>query len=109
MGSYVWSYELMLQGGVFEILARNIIMYVSPPQWSTEEECHCVGSLFSCWYLWDTSLWSTGEYCKMASQKYKLLCKEEWLDVIFQRDNASAQIPKTTKKWLENKSITLML
>jgi len=28
--------------------------------------------------------------------------------VIFQQDNASAQIAKTTKKWLESKSIRLM-
>jgi len=28
--------------------------------------------------------------------------------LFFQQDNVSAQIAKTTKKWLENKSIRLM-
>jgi len=41
----------------------------------------------------------------------KMLSKEELSDVFFffsQHDNAPAQTAKTTKKWLENKSIRVM-
>ena len=38
----------------------------------------------------------------------KLFSKAEHSDVIFQQDNAPAHTAKTTKTWLENKSIRLM-
>ena len=38
----------------------------------------------------------------------KLFSKAEQSDVIFQQDNAPAHTIKTTKTWLENKSIRLM-
>ena len=38
----------------------------------------------------------------------KLFSKVKQSDVIFQQDNAPAYTAKTTKMWLENKSVRLM-
>jgi len=70
---------VMLQSGVFENLLRNIIINASLPQWSMEEECHWVRSLFSFTVKSHLMLWSRGEYCMngLLPTNEKLL-SEEW-------------------------------
>ena len=92
-------------------------MNASLPQLSMEEEVSWCGEpfqllvLMSCFHC-EKSI-NALEYRRILQKGLlptieKLFSKEEQSDVIFQKDNAPAHTAKTTKMWLENKSIRLM-
>ena len=66
----------------------------------TGELLHCEKSInaLECRIIMQKCLLPTNE---------NLFSKEEQSDVIFQKDNAPAHTAKTTKTWVENKSIRL--
>jgi len=72
------------------------------------KSCHCVGSLFSCWYSWATSLRKVIYFFGAQEDVACFSQLKSYLKFFFQQDNAPAQIAKKTKKWLENKSIWLI-
>ena len=109
------SLHAELQRGVFEDLVRNTIVNASLPQLSMEEKVSWCGEPFQLLVLVSgftvksqLKLWNRGEYCRKACFPRLKSCFLKRNDQIFQQVNAPAHSAKTTKTWLENKSIRLM-